>query len=89
MAGKGKLVLLESLFQSLEKFPAKDNTEYCNGQKELVSAGNPSSMIWREPSTWDHAMHLGMKKESLAPSVQNGKKSDFGAQVLGISGNLE
>ena len=46
-------------------------------------------MIGREPSTRDHAMHMGMMKESLAPGVQNGEKPDFGAEVLGIGGDLE
>jgi hypothetical protein len=60
LTGKGKLVLLKSSFQSLEKLSAKDNTEYFDGQKKLVSARNPSPMIWREPSTRDHAMQMGM-----------------------------
>jgi hypothetical protein len=34
-------------------------------------------------------MHMGMSQESLAPSVENGEKTDFGAEVLGISGDLE
>jgi hypothetical protein len=89
LTGKGQLVLLKSSFQSLEKLSAKDNPEYLDGQKKLVSAGNPAPMIWREPSPRDHAMHMGMMKESLAPSVQNGEKPDFGAEVLGIGSDLE
>jgi hypothetical protein len=89
LTGKGQLVLVKSSFQSLEKLSAKDNTEYLDGQKKLVSAGNPAPMIWREPSTRDHAMHMGMMKESLAPSVQNGEKPDFGAEVFGIGSDLE
>jgi hypothetical protein len=89
LTGKSKLVFFKSLFESVEKLSAKDNTEYFDGQKELVSAGNPSSMIWGEPATWDHAMYMGMMKQSLAPSVENGEKPDFGTEVFGISGDLE
>jgi len=88
LTGKSKLVFVKCLFDGLEKLSAKNKAEYFDGQKELVSAGNPSSMIWGEPATWDHAMHMGMK-ESLAPSVEKGKKPDFGAEVFGISGDLE
>jgi hypothetical protein len=89
LTGQGKLVLVKSSFQSLEKLSAKDNTEYLDGQKKLVSAGHPAPMIGREPSPRDHAMDMGMMKESLAPSVQNGEKPDFGAEVFGIGGDLE
>jgi hypothetical protein len=59
LTGKRKLVFFKSSFESVEKLSAKDNTEYFDGQKELGSAGNPSSMIWGEPATWDHAMQWG------------------------------
>jgi hypothetical protein len=45
LTGKRKLVFFKSSFESVEKLSAKDNTEYFDGQKELGSAGNPSSMI--------------------------------------------
>jgi len=47
LTGKSKLVFFKSSFESVEKLSAKDNTEYFDGQKELASAGNPSSMIRR------------------------------------------
>lgn len=89
MAGQSKLVLVKSSFQSLEKLSAKDNPEYFDGQKKLGAVGNPAPMIWREPSTRDHAMHMGMMKESLAPSVQNRHKADVSAEVFGIGRDLE
>jgi hypothetical protein len=34
-------------------------------------------------------MHMGMSEQRLPPGVQNRKKSDLGAQVFGISGDLQ
>jgi hypothetical protein len=60
LTGKSKLVFSKSSFESVEKLSAKDNTEYFDGQKELVSTGNPTPLIGREPSTRDDAMQMGM-----------------------------
>ena len=46
-------------------------------------------MIWGEPSAWNHTMHMGMSEQRLSPSVRNSEKSDLGAEVFGISGDLE
>ena len=46
-------------------------------------------MIWRQPSSRYYTMQVGMMLESLSPGMENGKESDLGPQVLGISGNLE
>jgi hypothetical protein len=61
-------VLFKSSFESVEKLPAKDNTEYFDGQKELVSRGNPTPLIGREPSPRDDAMQMGMRAEAF-PSL--------------------
>ena len=89
MAGESKLVFLKGALESGEKLPAKDDTEYFDGEKELVSAGNPSPMIWGESSAWNHAMQMGMSEQRLPPSVQHREKSDLGAEVFGIRGDLE
>jgi hypothetical protein len=77
LTGKSKLVLFESSFESIEKLSAKDNTENLDGQKELVSTGNPTPLIGREPSTRDDAMQMRMMQERLAPSMQDGQKPDL------------
>jgi hypothetical protein len=89
VAGKSKLVFLKGALQSGEKLSAKDPTEYFDGEKKLGSAGNPSPMIWGESSARNHAMDMGMSEQRLPPSVQNSEKSDLGAEVFGISGDLE
>ena len=88
MTGKSKLVFFKGWFESVEKLSAKDNTEDFDGQKELGSAGNPSSLIWGEPATWDYAMQVGVMEKSLAPSMENRQKPDLSAKVLGIGGDL-
>ena len=62
-------MLVKSTFECIEEFAAKDDTEYFDGQKELVSAANPSAMIWGEPTSWDHTMEMGMMPECLTPSL--------------------
>jgi hypothetical protein len=46
-------------------------------------------MIRGEPSSWDHAMHMGMSEQGLAPGVQNSEKSDLSAEVFRVSGDVE
>jgi hypothetical protein len=82
-------VFFKSAFESVEKLSAKDDTEYFDGQKELVSTGNPTPLIGREPSPRDDAMQMGMMQEGLAPSMQDRQKPDLSAEVFGISGDLE
>jgi len=89
LAGESKLTVLKGALQCGEKLPAKDHTEYFDGEKELVSACNPSPVILGEPSAGEHAMHMGMSEQRLPPGVQNRKKSDLGAEVFGISGDLQ
>lgn len=60
MSGESELVLVRSLLERIEELSRKDYSEYFDGQKELVSAGNPSPMIWGEPTPWDHTMEVGM-----------------------------
>ena len=89
MTGKSELVFFKSSFESVEKLSTKDNTEYFDGQKELVSTGNPTPLIGREPSARDDAMQMGMMQERLAPSMQDRQKSDFSAEMFGVGSDLE
>ena len=83
MTGKSKLVLFKSSLESIEKLSAEDNTEYLDGQKELVSTGNPTPLIGREPSTRDDAMQMGMMQERSPPSMQDRQKPDLSAEMFG------
>ena len=89
MSGESELVLVKSSFERIEEFSTKDHTEYFDGQKELVSAANPSPMIWGEPTTGDNTMEMGMMPDCLTPSMENREEADLSAEVLGISGDLQ
>jgi hypothetical protein len=89
LSGESELVLVKSSFECIEELSTKDHSEYFDGQKELVSAANPTPMIWGEPTPWDHTMEMGMKPECLTPSMENRQKADASAEVVGISGDLQ
>jgi hypothetical protein len=72
LTGKSKLVFFKSAFESVEKLSTKDNTEYFDGQKELVSTGNPTPLIGREPATRDDAMQMGMMPST--PTIPRARK---------------
>ena len=60
MSGESELVFVKRSFERIEELSTKDHSENFDGQKELVSAANPSPMIWGEPTPWDHTMDMGM-----------------------------
>jgi hypothetical protein len=81
LTGKSKLVFFKSAFESVEKLSTKDNTEYFDGQKELVSTGNPTPLIGRyrdistvayslaSPSEKNKTKAAGILPTCLCPSL--------------------
>jgi hypothetical protein len=65
LAGESELVFCKGSFESSQELSSEDQTEYFDRQKELCTAPNPSTMIWGESSTWDHAMQMRMMEPSL------------------------
>jgi len=89
LAGESELVFCKSSFEASQELSPEDWTENLDGQKELRTAANPSAMIGGESASWNHAMQVGMSEKSLAPCMQNCQKADVGAQVFGISRDLQ
>jgi hypothetical protein len=89
LPGESELVFFKSSFEASQELSPEDRCENFDRQKELGSARNPSAMIRGESSSWDYAMQVGMSEKGLAPCMQNRQKADVGAQVLGISSDLE
>ena len=56
LAGKSELVFCKSSFEASHELFSEDRTEYFDGQKELVPAGNPAAMIVRESPSGNYAM---------------------------------
>jgi hypothetical protein len=56
LAGESELVFCKSSFEASQELFSEDQTEYFDGQKELVPAGNPAAMIVRESPSRNYAM---------------------------------
>jgi len=50
---------------------------------------NPSLVIERKTTGWNHAMDMRMVQDVLPPGVQHAHKADVRAQMLGIGSDLQ
>src|SRR5947207_10437888 len=76
-------------FQARDKLPAKDAAEHLDGQEERIARGHPPRTVGREPADRDHAVYMRVVQQILTPGVEHAQKADRGAEMLGVSGNLE
>src|SRR5215471_9882284 len=77
LAGESELVFCKSSFEARQELPAEYPTEYFDRQKELCWAPNPSTMIWGESSSWNHAVHMGMKSVRASSSLARACSGDM------------
>ena len=82
-------MLLKSPFETVHELATKDATENHHGQEEIIAGMDPALAVRRKTSGRDYTMDMGMKKQVLPPSVQHGKKADWGAAMFGGGGDLE
>ena len=71
----------------LQEHPSEDAREDPFRQEVSGPAGNPSLSVGGETAPWHDAVYVGMVRERLAPGVQNRRKADLGAEMLGVAGN--
>src|ERR1022692_766756 len=76
------------LLERFQEETAEQPAQYAHRQKEPWAAGDPFP-VGRESAAGDHAVQVGMQVQVLAPGVEDGEETDFGAQMLGIAGNRE
>ena len=70
-----------------QKQAAEQSGQDSHGQEESWSTGDPSQAVGGESSAGNYAMDMRMVEQILPPGVEDGEKSDFRTQVLGIGGD--
>ena len=88
-AVKVQVLVEKGTLEGLKKEAAKETRENTDGKKESVRGRDPLGPIGRDPTRRYDAMEVGMEEEVLPPSVENGKKADFGTEVFGVGGEGE
>ena len=78
---------VEGRLQSFEEQATEQAREHAHGQKEPRATGDPLASIGSDATAGYDAVQVGVKKQILAPSVQNGQESDFSSQMSRIGGN--
>ena len=80
----------ESLPQCFDELATEDLAENCFRDKEVVTPGtNPLRVIRRETASRNDAVNMGMMLQFLVPGMQDAEESDFSAEMLGVSGDLD
>ena len=49
---------------------------------------NPLGLIWRNTTSGNDAVDMGMKHEVLPPGMQNAEETNLGSKMLGIARHL-
>jgi len=81
-AGEVKFVAVVGAAKRLDILAAKDLTEDRHGQEEARVRGvNPALAIGRQPTSRDHAVHVGMADQGLPPRVEEAQHANLGAEV--------
>ena len=58
--------------------------EDADRQEEVVTAGDPTALVGRQPAAGDDAMDVRVQREVLAPGVQHRQHADLGPEVLRV-----
>ena len=80
-----KIAPMEALSECIEKLGAEDLRECAHGEEEArVSHGDPARAIGGQGAAGDPAVQVGMKRNGLAPGVEDGRDAEVPAEVLRI-----
>ena len=73
--------------QVFEEQAAEQAGQHAHRQEESRTAGDPALTVRADAAARYDAMQMGMEKQVLSPTVQDGEEADLGAQVLRIGGD--
>ncbi len=78
----------ERLGEPCQELAPEETAEHTDGQEEARAAGLPGASVLGQSARWDHAVHVGMMNEGLAPGVEDGKEAEAGTEVARVGGDL-
>ena len=76
---------LEGGAEPAEELAPEHPAEDADREEEVVTAGDPTAPVEREPAAGDDAMDVRVQHEVLAPGVQHRQHADFGPEVFGFA----
>src|SRR5208282_2209264 len=74
--------------ESGDKLAAEDTTEHFDGKEEGSARGDPAGVVRSETAGGQHAVDMGMKLQSLVPSMEHAEEADLGSKVA-TAGDLQ
>ena len=72
---KAQLTIAESLLKSGNELTTEHSTQDQFGEEEVFAGRDPEGVIGAEPTGRNHAVHVGMQDEFLAPGVQDAEEA--------------
>ena len=81
--------MAESALQTGDELAAKDAAQHLDRQEERITRMNPALVVGRKTTGWNHAVNMRMSLQILSPGVKHTQKTDLGAEMLRIGGNLQ
>ena len=75
--------------QTGNKLPTKNSTQDLDGQEERIAWVYPMRPVWREPADGNHAVHVRMVQQILAPGVEHAQTPNRRAEMFRVDRDLE
>ncbi len=75
-----------------ELFQHQAPEQFCknpHGQEEARLARHPTIAIWRQTTTGDDHVYMGMVRHRRTPGVEHRDHTDFGSEVFGVTRNRQ
>ncbi len=80
--------LLERASEPGHELAPEEPAQHPNRQEEPGAAGLPGASVGGQAARGDHAVHMGMVHEGLAPGVQDREEPEPCAEMLRVGGDL-
>jgi hypothetical protein len=78
----------EGFFELRHELAAEDAAKHAHREEEAGSARLPGASVVGQTACGNHAVHMGMMDERLAPGVKDREEAEACAEVAGVLGDL-
>ena len=75
--------------QPRHELATKHAAEHAHRQEEVRLTRNPARAIRRDAAGWNHAVHVRVMQQILAPGVQHRQKTNLRSQMPRIGRDLQ